>query len=359
MKIIVTGGAGFIGSAVIRQYINDTVHEIINLDALTYAGNLESLAEVDQSPRYTFEHVNICNISELDRVFKQYQPNAVMHLAAESQVDRSIDGPADFIQTNIVGTYNLLDVAKRYWDGLTGEKKDGFRFHHVSTDEVYGDLEATGYFTEETSYSPSSPYSASKASSDHLVRAWHRTYGLPIVITNCSNNYGPYQFPEKLIPLVTLNALEGKTLPIYGKGDQIRDWLHVDDHARALRLVLEKGKTGETYNIGGHNEKTNLEVVKTICSLLDRLVPDSSYIPHESLIAYVADRPGHDLRYAIDADKIAADLGWTPEETFESGIEKTIHWYLENSEWCQHVQDGSYQRERLGTNTPNTKKQAG
>lgn len=350
MKIIVTGGAGFIGSAVIRQYINDTVHEVINLDALTYAGNLESLANVENNPKYTFEHVNICDIKELERVFRQYQPDAIMHLAAESHVDRSIDGPADFIQTNIVGTYNLLDVAKKYWSGLTGEKKDRFRFHHVSTDEVYGDLEETGYFTEETSYEPSSPYSASKASSDHLVRAWHRTYGFPVVITNCSNNYGGYQFPEKLIPLVTLNALEGKSLPIYGKGDQIRDWLHVDDHARALRLVLETGKNGETYNIGGHNEKTNLEVVETICMLLDKLVPNSPHVPHESLITYVADRPGHDLRYAIDADKIAAELGWTPEETFYSGIEKTIHWYLENSEWCQHVQDGSYQRERLGTN---------
>jgi dTDP-glucose 4,6-dehydratase len=351
MKVLVTGGAGFIGSAVIRQYINDTSHKVINLDALTYAGNLESLTEVDQSPKYTFEHVNICDIKELERVFEQHQPDAIMHLAAESHVDRSIDGPAAFIQTNIVGTYNLLDVAKKYWDDLKGEKKAGFRFHHVSTDEVYGDLEETGYFTEETSYQPSSPYSASKASSDHLVRAWFRTYGFPIVVTNCSNNYGGFQFPEKLIPLVTLNALEGKPLPIYGKGDQIRDWLHVDDHARALRLVLETGKTGETYNIGGHNEKTNLEVVKTICALLDKLVPDSPHIPHESLITYVADRPGHDLRYAIDADKIEKELGWTPEETFESGIEKTIHWYLENSEWCQHVQDGSYQRERLGRKT--------
>ena len=349
MKIIVTGGAGFIGSAVIRQYIEHTDHEVINLDALTYAGNLESLKEVDESPRYSFEHVDICDIKEVERVFQQYQPDAIMHLAAESHVDRSIDGPAQFIQTNIVGTYNLLDVAKKYWDGLDGDKKESFRFHHVSTDEVYGDLDETGYFTEETSYEPSSPYSASKASSDHLVRAWHRTYGLPVVITNCSNNYGGYQFPEKLIPLVTLNALEGKPLPIYGKGNQIRDWLHVDDHARALRLVLETGKNGETYNIGGHNEKTNLEVVKTICDLLDKLVPESPYIPHESLITYVTDRPGHDLRYAIDADKIATELGWTPVETFESGIEKTIHWYLENSEWCQHVQDGSYQRERLGT----------
>ena len=348
MKIIVTGGAGFIGSAVIRQYINDTNHEVINVDALTYAGNLESLADVDKNSRYAFEQVNICDIKELERVFTQHQPDAIMHLAAESHVDRSIDGPAAFIQTNIVGTYNLLDVAKKYWDGLTGEKKDRFRFHHVSTDEVYGDLDETGYFTEDTSYEPSSPYSASKASSDHLVRAWHRTYGFPVVITNCSNNYGGYQFPEKLIPLVTLNALEGKPLPIYGKGNQIRDWLHVDDHARALRLVLETGKNGETYNIGGHNEKTNLEVVKTICALLDKLVPDSAHVPHESLISYVTDRPGHDLRYAIDAGKIANDLGWTPEETFESGIEKTIHWYLDNAEWCQHVQDGSYQRERLG-----------
>ena len=351
MKIIVTGGAGFIGSAVIRQYINETAHEVINLDALTYAGNLESLAEVDTNPRYCFEHVNICDIKELQRVFAEHQPDAVMHLAAESHVDRSIDGPAAFIQTNIVGTYNLLDVAKQYRDGLAGKKKERFRFHHVSTDEVYGDLDKTGYFTEQTSYQPSSPYSASKASSDHLVRAWHRTYGLPVVITNCSNNYGPYQFPEKLIPLVTLNALEGKPLPVYGKGDQVRDWLHVDDHARALRLVLERGEIGETYNIGGHNEKTNLEVVKTICALLDRLVPESPHVPHESLITFVTDRPGHDLRYAIDAAKIAAELGWTPAETFESGIEKTIRWYLENAEWCRHVQDGSYQRERLGTKT--------
>lgn len=350
MKIIITGGAGFIGSAVIRQYINYTEHDVVNLDALTYAGNLESLAEVDQSPRYSFEHVNICDKDALQGMFLHHQPDAVMHLAAESHVDRSIDGPAAFIQTNIVGTYNLLDVAVKYWDGLTGEKKSGFRFHHVSTDEVYGDLEEAGYFTEETSYKPSSPYSASKASSDHLVRAWQRTYGFPVVVTNCSNNYGPYQFPEKLIPLVTLNALEGRPLPIYGKGDQVRDWLHVDDHARALRLVLATGKSGETYNIGGHNEKTNLEVVKTICSLLDKLVPDSPHIPHESLITYVTDRPGHDLRYAIDADKIATELGWAPDETFESGIEKTIRWYLDNSVWCQHVQDGSYQRERLGKN---------
>ena len=349
MKIIVTGGAGFIGSAVIRQYIKETEHEVINLDALTYAGNLESLKSVESDPRYHFEQVDIRDRNAVERVFRAYSPDAIMHLAAESHVDRSIDGPADFIMTNIVGTYNLLDVAKQYWDSLDGEMKSQFRFHHVSTDEVYGDLEETGFFTEETAYDPSSPYSASKAASDHLVRAWHRTYGFPVVVTNCSNNYGAFQFPEKLIPLVTLNALEGKPLPVYGDGSQIRDWLHVDDHARALRLVLEQGKTGETYNIGGHNEKTNLEVVKTICRLLDELVPSSPYKPHADLITFVADRPGHDVRYAIDAEKIEKDLGWVPQETFESGIEKTIQWYLDNGEWCQHVQDGSYQRERLGT----------
>ena len=348
MKIIITGGAGFIGSAVIRQYINDTDHEVINLDALTYAGNLESLADVAASPRYHFEQVDIRDYDEVVRVIVDYRPDAIMHLAAESHVDRSIDGPADFIMTNIVGTYNLLDAARQYWNALDAEKKENFRFHHVSTDEVYGDLEATGYFTEETAYDPSSPYSASKASSDHLVRAWHRTYAFPVVVTNCSNNYGPCQFPEKLIPLVTLNALEGKQLPVYGDGSQVRDWLYVDDHARALRLVLEQGETGETYNIGGHNEKTNLEVVKTICGLLDKLVPESPYKPHASLIRFVTDRPGHDLRYAIDADKIERELGWAPQETFESGIEKTIKWYLDNREWCRHVQDGSYQRERLG-----------
>ncbi len=345
MRIIITGGAGFIGSAVIRQYINDTEHEVINLDALTYAGNLESLTEVSGDSKYHFEQVDIQDRDAIQRVFDQYQPDAIMHLAAESHVDRSIDGPADFILTNIVGTYNLLDVAKQYWGSLEGDKKSQFRFHHVSTDEVYGDLETTGYFTEETAYDPSSPYSASKASSDHMVRAWQRTYGFPVVITNCSNNYGPYQFPEKLIPLVTLNALEGKPLPIYGKGDQIRDWLHVDDHARALRLVLEMGKLGETYNIGGHNEKTNHEVVYIICSLLDELVPDSQHKPHASLITYITDRPGHDVRYAIDASKIDSDLGWLPQETFETGIKKTIQWYLDNNEWCQHVQDGSYQRD--------------
>ncbi|MFK5913748.1 MAG: dTDP-glucose 4,6-dehydratase [Woeseiaceae bacterium] len=342
MKIIVTGGAGFIGSAVIRQYIQQTDHSIVNLDALTYAGNLESLADISGHSRYQFEHVDIRNINDIKRVFERHQPDAIMHLAAESHVDRSIERPADFIQTNIVGTYNLLEVAKQYWGGLSGDKKLNFRFHHVSTDEVYGDLDATGFFTEETSYEPSSPYSASKASSDHLVRAWHRTYGFPVVITNCSNNYGPYQFPEKLIPLVIMNARQGKPLPIYGKGDQIRDWLYVDDHADALRLVLEKGKVAETYNIGGHNEKTNLDVVKTICALLDDMLPNSKYIPHDSLITYVKDRPGHDVRYAIDASKIEKDLGWVPKETFETGLKKTIEWYLANTTWLENVASGTY-----------------
>jgi len=349
VKVIVTGGAGFIGSAVIRQYIKDTDHEVINLDALTYAGNLQSLESVSDSPRYQFEHVDICDYDQVKSVFSQHQPDAIMHLAAESHVDRSIDGPTDFIQTNVVGTCNLLEAARQYWSGLEGEKKAAFRFHHVSTDEVYGDLGETGFFTEETPYAPSSPYSASKASSDHLVRAWHRTYGLPVVVTNCSNNYGSHQFPEKLIPLVALNALEGKPLPVYGTGQQIRDWLFVDDHARALRLVLEIGKIGETYNIGGHNEKTNLDVVKSICALLDKFLPDSAHVPHEQLITFVADRPGHDVRYAIDASKIERDLGWLPQETFETGLEKTVRWYLDNLEWCRNVQDGSYQRERLGT----------
>lgn len=349
MKIIVTGGAGFIGSAVIRHIIRNTDDTVVNLDKLTYAGNLESLVDVSDSERYVFERVDICDRAALERVFREQQPDAVMHLAAESHVDRSIDGPAAFIETNIVGTYTLLDVSRHYWQGLDEARKAAFRFHHISTDEVYGDLEdPEELFTEITPYAPSSPYSASKASSDHLVRAWRRTYGLPTLVTNCSNNYGPYHFPEKLIPLMILNALEGKALPVYGKGNQVRDWLYVEDHARALYRVVTGGKVGETYNIGGHNEKQNIEVVHTLCELLDELCPDSPYCPHASLITHVQDRPGHDLRYAIDASKIQRDLGWTPEETFRSGIRKTVEWYLKNLEWCRRVQDGSYQRERLG-----------
>lgn len=344
-----TGGAGFIGSAVIRHIIKNTENEVINIDKLTYAGNLESLAEVDQNERYQFAQVDICDATALTQVFANFKPDLVMHLAAESHVDRSIDGPSDFIQTNIVGTYTLLEVARQYWQNLDKSKQQTFRFHHISTDEVYGDLEGTiDLFTETTPYAPSSPYSASKASSDHLVRAWHRTYGLPVIVTNCSNNYGPYHFPEKLIPLVILNALEAKPLPIYGKGDQIRDWLYVEDHARALYKVVTEGVVGETYNIGGHNEKQNIEVVKTICFILDELRPQANNTPYASLITFVKDRPGHDLRYAIDASKMAKELGWKPEESFETGIRKTVQWYLNNLEWCRRVQDGSYQRERLG-----------
>ncbi|MGO4891642.1 dTDP-glucose 4,6-dehydratase [Flavobacterium sp. W21_SRS_FM6] len=347
MKILVTGGAGFIGSAVIRHVINNTNDLVINLDKLTYAGNLESLLDISDSKRYSFEQVDICDRIELDRVFSKYKPDAVMHLAAESHVDRSIDGPKAFIETNIVGTYQLLEATRKYWLELGEEQKSAFRFHHISTDEVYGDLEGTtDLFTETTSYEPSSPYSASKASSDHLVRSWFRTYGLPTIITNCSNNYGPYHFPEKLIPLVILNALEGKPLPIYGKGNQIRDWLYVEDHARALYKVVTEGNVGETYNIGGHNEKQNIEVVKTICHLLNELAPQEA--DYQDQIVFVKDRPGHDLRYAIDASKIERELGWKPEETFETGLRKTVEWYIKNKTWCQHVQDGSYQRQRLG-----------
>ncbi len=352
MKILVTGGAGFIGSAVIRHIIQNTNNQVFNIDKLTYAGNLESLKEIDQHSNYEFKQIDICDTEQLTAAIDAFQPHAIMHLAAESHVDRSIDGPAAFIQTNIVGTYTLLEAARKYWMELDAEAQQNFRFHHISTDEVYGDLEGTtDLFTETTSYAPSSPYSASKASSDHLVRAWHRTYGLPVIVTNCSNNYGPYHFPEKLIPLVILNALDAKPLPVYGNGQQIRDWLFVEDHARALYKVVTEGVVGETYNIGGHNEKQNIEVVKTICKILDELKPQANGQAYASLITFVKDRPGHDLRYAIDATKIQNELGWTPTETFETGIRKTVQWYLNNLEWCHRVQDGSYQRERLGVNS--------
>ena len=385
MKILVTGGAGFIGSAVVRNIIENTTDSVINLDKLTYAGNLESLKSIESSDRYVFEQIDICDRAELDRIFKVHKPDAVMHLAAESHVDRSITGPAEFIQTNIVGTYTLLEAAREYWNTLDTTAKNAFRFHHISTDEVYGDLphpadvksEVKGekgetdtshltlnnsqglpLFTEQTPYAPSSPYSASKASSDHLVRAWLRTYGFPSIVTNCSNNYGPYHFPEKLIPLVILNALEGKDLPIYGKGDQIRDWLYVEDHARALYKVVTEGEVGETYNIGGHNEKQNIEVVQAICEILDELASSEvrdvkckdgkPLTTYSSLITYVTDRPGHDRRYAIDSSKMSKELNWKPVETFETGLRKTVQWYLDNQAWCKNVQDGSYQRERLG-----------
>ncbi|MCD6003905.1 dTDP-glucose 4,6-dehydratase [Halomonas sp. IOP_6] len=349
--IMTTGGAGFIGSAVIRELIHNSGHSVVNVDKLTYAGNLESLASVEGNERYTFVKADICDALAMQKLFEQHQPDVVMHLAAESHVDRSIDGPSEFIRTNIVGTAVLLEVARAYWKDL--QQKDAakagtFRFHHISTDEVYGDLEGTDdLFTETTPYAPSSPYSASKASSDHLVRAWQRTYGLPTLVTNCSNNYGPYHFPEKLIPLMILNALAGQPLPVYGDGQQIRDWLYVEDHARALIKVATEGEIGETYNIGGHNEKANLTVVETLCDLLQELVPQEH--SYRELITFVTDRPGHDVRYAIDASKIERELGWKPEETFETGLRKTVEWYLANETWWKRVQDGSYQR--LGTNT--------
>jgi dTDP-glucose 4,6-dehydratase len=355
--ILITGGAGFIGSAVVRHIIENTNDSIISIDSLTYAGNLDSVSTVVSSERYNFIKADICDATKMTQIFEKYQPDAVMHLAAESHVDRSIDGPSEFMQTNIIGTFTLLEAARSYWSKLPNNKKLTFRFHHISTDEVYGDLDGTNdLFTEETSYEPSSPYSASKASSDHLVRAWNRTYGLPTIVTNCSNNYGPYHFPEKLIPHIILNALSGKSLPVYGDGSQIRDWLYVEDHARALYKVVTEGKVGETYNIGGHNEKKNIEVVETVCSILDELKPisgnqiftQSSIVSYKELVIFVDDRPGHDVRYAIDASKIERELGWIPVESFDTGIRKTVEWYLNNENWWKRVLSGEYKLERIG-----------
>ena len=351
MNILVTGGAGFIGSAVVRHLLSESCHAVINVDKLTYAGNLDSLPSVDGNEKYTFEQVDICDFNEVKQLFSRYQPTAVMHLAAESHVDRSIDDPSDFVTTNIIGTFNLLEAARRYYHSLDGSSQKYFRFHHVSSDEVYGDLKGEDdLFVETTPYAPSSPYSATKAGSDHLVRAWGRTFGLPILVTNCSNNYGPYHFPEKLIPLVILNALQGKTLPIYGDGQQIRDWLYVEDHAKALVKVITEGTVGETYNIGGRNEKTNLEVVEAICGVLEELVPNKpqGVVYYRDLISFVKDRPGHDARYAIDGSKIKRELGWMPEQTFETGLRKTVQWYLDNEVWCDRVMSGAYRLERLG-----------
>lgn len=349
MKVLVTGGAGFIGSNFIHSALKNTDANIINLDKLTYAGNLDSLCDVENDPRYTFVLGDICNKEIVEKIFAEYQPDAVVHFAAESHVDRSIDGPAAFIETNINGTFVLLESARKYFRSLEGDARNAFRFLHVSTDEVYGSLGETGYFTEATPYAPNSPYSASKASSDHLVRSYYHTYGLPVLITNCSNNYGPYHFPEKLIPLMILNALEGKSLPVYGTGQNVRDWLYVEDHCRAILTVLKKGVPGEKYNIGGHNEKTNMSIVHTLCDILDGKSPRGDGKSYREQITFVKDRPGHDMRYAIDASKIQRELGWVPLETFETGIVKTVDWYLTNSDWCKRVTDGSYRRERLGS----------
>jgi len=347
-KYLVTGGAGFIGSAVVRRLIKETSHQVLVVDKLTYAGNLDSLAPVVNDPRYAFVQGDISNSAFMREVIERFEPDAVMHLAAESHVDRSIDDPGEFVQTNVVGTFALLQECLRYWRALPSSRQDGFRFHHISTDEVFGSLGPEGFFHEEYPYQPNSPYSASKAASDHFVRAWHHTYGLPTLITNCSNNYGPYHFPEKLIPLMIINALEGKPLPVYGKGENVRDWLYVEDHAQALILVAEQGKAGESYNIGGWNERRNIEVVHAICRLLDELAPDAAIGPRENLITYVVDRPGHDLRYAIDATKIERDLGWRPAESFETGLRKTVEWYLGHRDWWERVRSGVYQGQRLG-----------
>ena len=348
MKILVTGGAGFIGSEVVRQIIQRSDDQVVNVDKLTYAGNLESLAGVAGHPRYVFEQVDICHRPEVERILREHRPDAVMHLAAESHVDRSLDRPASFVATNVVGTYTLLEAVHGYWQALPGEGRSRFRFHHVSTDEVFGSLGDTGAFHEESPYRPNSPYAATKAAADHLARAWWHSYGLPVVVSNCSNNFGEYQYPEKLIPLMILNALDGRPLPVYGRGDNVRDWLYVGDHAQALRLILDRAQPGETYNVGGRNERTNMEVVHAICALLDELAPDSPHRPHGALITHVADRPGHDHRYAIDGRKIREALGWQPSETFDSALRRTVTWYLENLDWCAAVQARCYQRERLG-----------
>ncbi|WP_158813595.1 dTDP-glucose 4,6-dehydratase [Methylocapsa sp. S129] len=347
-RILVTGGAGFIGSAVVRRVIGETTHAVCVYDKLTYAGNLASLAPVARDPRFQFVKGDICDAASVAAAFRQFRPDVVMHLAAESHVDRSIEGPGAFIHTNVVGTYVMLSAAHDYWRGLGGSERDNFRFHHISTDEVFGSLGAEGFFREDTPYAPNSPYSASKAGSDHLVRAWRHTYGLPTVATNCSNNYGPYHFPEKLIPLMILNALERRPLPVYGSGENVRDWLFVDDHVEALLRVIERGGVGECYNIGGVNERRNIDVVNTICDLVDEMAFEAGQKPRRDLIAYVDDRPGHDLRYAIDCSKIQAELNWRPRETFESGLRKTVRWYLDNRPWWQAIRAGAYQGQRLG-----------